>query len=312
MPEELVQTVRQLAPRTFENLIFDLLQASGMMNLTWRTPGPDGGRDIEGIALSQDASGYGMQQRWYIECKRYSTTIDWPTVWGKIAYADNQKADFLLLATNSNPSPQCETEIERWNANRRSLKVRVWRGYDLDRLFTLYPHVAAKYGLRDHTTNLSSAFLELASELMKIVQTAHVAHGLGRDAQPALEAGAAVSELFTHRLDDLKQYGHAIASTLPAGELGYDWVDSASELPQIEEVSLRALLSVFRFITGASQICIESSISGATFRAVAARFSLGATGKRTLEAIALWTTLDLTLPVPFDGAIHVSPKATSI
>jgi hypothetical protein len=229
---------------------------------------------------------------------------------GPLHYADNQQADFLLLATNSNPSPQCETEIERWNASRRNLKVRVWRGYDLDRLFTLYPNVAVKYGLRDQAY-LGSAFLELAVELMKFVQTAYVAHGLSCDFEPALEAAAAVSELLTQRLDDLKQYGRSVASTLTAGGPGYDWVDSASELPDFEEISLRALLSVFRVITGASQIHAESSMSGATFHAVVPRFPLEGTGKRTLEAVALWTNLDVTLPVPYDGAIHVRPRVTS-
>jgi hypothetical protein len=94
-----------LSPYQFENLTYDLLQAAGLKRLVWRTPGSDGGRDIEGLYTAIDFSSYHYTQKWYIECKRYSSSIDWPTVWNKIAYADARKVDFLLLVTNSNPSP---------------------------------------------------------------------------------------------------------------------------------------------------------------------------------------------------------------
>jgi Restriction endonuclease len=302
-----LQGVAQMTARSFENLVFDLLQASGMMNLTWRTPGPDGGRDIEGITSSQDASGYSTHQRWYIECKRYTRSIGWPTVWEKIGYAENQNANFLLLVTNSNPSPRCETEISQWNAGRRSLKVRVWRGYDLDRLFTVYPSVAAKYGLRAEIAHLRSGLIELASELMKIVQSAYAAHGLARDVQPALEAAAALSELLSLRLDDLRRYGHVVAS-VPVDKSCYEWADSGPALAKFEEVSARAVLSVFRYLTAASSVQVETHASGATFRAVAPRFPVAGAARRTLEVVTLWTTLDITIPADPNETIHVSPR----
>ena len=100
----------QLPPDQFENMTFDLLHAAGLKNLVWRTPGADGGRDIEGTFSAIDFSRHYQNQSWYIECKRYSNSIDWPTVWSKISYADVKGADFLLLVTNANPSPSCETE----------------------------------------------------------------------------------------------------------------------------------------------------------------------------------------------------------
>jgi Restriction endonuclease len=89
-----------LSPHQFENLTVDLLQVAGLKRLVWRTLGPDGGRDIEGFYTSIDFSNYYYTKRWYIECKRYSSSIDWPTVWNKIAYADARKANFLLFVTN--------------------------------------------------------------------------------------------------------------------------------------------------------------------------------------------------------------------
>src|ERR1700685_4468966 len=114
MSPSLLRTIDELPPREFENFAFDLLQMIGMTTVVWRTPGADGGRDIDATYHARDASGYVDRQRWFVECKRYATSIDWPTLWAKLAYADNEGADFLLLVTNSNPSPQCENQIAQW------------------------------------------------------------------------------------------------------------------------------------------------------------------------------------------------------
>src|SRR5258706_15282013 len=99
-----------LHERDFENLVFDLAIAAGLRNATWRTPGSDEGRDIEGELTTVDFSGHTSVQKWYIECKRYSSSVDWPTVWEKIAYADAHAADYLLVVTTSHLSPQCKNQ----------------------------------------------------------------------------------------------------------------------------------------------------------------------------------------------------------
>lgn len=144
-----------LSPDRFENLTFDLLQAAGLKNLVWRTPGADGGRDIEGVFSSVDFSKRHRTEKWYVECKRYSNSIDWPTVWNKISYAESTGADFLLLVTNNNPSPKCETEIENWNNSKKPVLVRIWRGYELEGILRNYPQIASKYGLLGKAVKLS-------------------------------------------------------------------------------------------------------------------------------------------------------------
>ena len=191
------RVIGDLTPIEFENFTYDLLQSSGMRHLVWRTPGPDGGRDVEGEVLQADLSGHTDTQRWYIECKRYSNSIDWPTVWKKIAYAESNQADFLLLVTNSNPSPQCETQIEKWNAEHRSVKLRVWRGYEIEGLLNAYPVLAAKYGLRQIDSTLVTDFLDLGFEISKISQSTYASYEFGTDVRPGLEASAALSELLS-------------------------------------------------------------------------------------------------------------------
>jgi hypothetical protein len=73
--------------------------------------------------------------------------LDWPTVRGKIAYAESNDADVLLVATTANPTPQCETEISKWNAAKRGPQIRFWRGYDLPNIVRGVPHIATIFGL---------------------------------------------------------------------------------------------------------------------------------------------------------------------
>jgi Restriction endonuclease len=75
----IVVGLKRLQPEQFENLTYDILLLSGVQNLRWRTPGTDGGRDLEGDLTTVDFSGETVKQRWYIECKRYAQSINWPT-----------------------------------------------------------------------------------------------------------------------------------------------------------------------------------------------------------------------------------------
>lgn len=138
-----------LSPTAFENLTFDLVRADAMENVHWRTPGADGGRDIECDQVTRDFSGHTRRSRWLIECKRYKASVSWPTVWEKVAYGDNSQADYLLLVTTSKFSTRCLDEIEKWNALDRRPAIRVWPGHEVAFRLFLQPSIAAKYGLID-------------------------------------------------------------------------------------------------------------------------------------------------------------------
>jgi hypothetical protein len=85
----MLSKLKTLTPQDFENLTYDLLMLAGIRNLVWRTPGSDGGRDLEGLYNRVDFADGVVSEVWYFECKRYQSAIDWPTVFGKIAYAAN-------------------------------------------------------------------------------------------------------------------------------------------------------------------------------------------------------------------------------
>jgi Restriction endonuclease len=86
-----VARLKRLHPEEFENLTYDILFLSGVQNLRWRTPSADGGRDLEGDVPIVDFSGETVRQRWYIECKRYAQSINWPTIYEKLTIAINHR-----------------------------------------------------------------------------------------------------------------------------------------------------------------------------------------------------------------------------
>ncbi|HTU10154.1 MAG TPA: restriction endonuclease [Allosphingosinicella sp.] len=282
-----------LSPTEFENLTYDLLQLMGINSLVWRTPGSDGGRDIEGVHRSVDFSGGVALERWYVECKRYGTSVDWPTLWKKLAYADAANADFLLLVTTSNPSPQAETEITKWNTQRGVVKLRVWRGYDLDRILGAHPSLTAKYGLRDSSQIVGPEFLPLAVAIMKISQANYVADAFETDFEPGLEAAAALSELVTFRLENLRQYGWFIAGTPCTAAPDYQWLDWTGPVGSWDDTGLRAVLTYFRYAVGGGSIRATTSDDGVELVSDAARCDLTAMAVATLRDVAIWSRAEL-------------------
>ncbi len=289
----ILDIISALSPSEFENLTYDCVRASGLRNLVWRTPGADGGRDIEGTASYRDVSGHECIQTWYVECKRYSTSLSWPLVYEKIAHADVQGADVLLVVTNSNPSPPCENEIARWNSAKRRPIIRFWRGYDLPALIRSHPAIAAAYGLSDSITQLHASLLPLSFLISKIVQGAHVATEFEVVPRSGLEAGACLSELLSQRLDDLDRFGRIV----PSGQLNsapaFEWLDWEGTVSGWEEVGARAMLAFLKIATGSSSVKVSACGAEATVTLTGAKFELTAQALADLETVAHWARMEV-------------------
>ncbi len=301
----MIKKLGKLTPSQFENLVFDLLQAAGFRQITWRTPGADGGRDIECVFHQPDATGHVDVQVWYVECKRYSSSVDWPTVWAKIAYAENAKAQYLLLATNNNPSPNCETEISKWNVSGRSLRIRTWRGYDFDRILSVYKHVAVKYGLLDTQIDQHAGLNGLVLYLMKITQSAYTTNAFGLTAVRDMEAAAAVSELISLRMDQLATYGRTVAAVHTEGALDFDWLEWDRPAQEWVTTEMRAFLASYRQIVASDDIMARVTDTGIMFTPKAARSVLNQTNLATLAEVALWSDVELQVLDQTSGTITV-------
>lgn len=293
MEEVILDKIGELNPFEFENFIFDCARAVGLKNVIWRTPGADGGRDIQGEAYSTDISGHELVQRWYIECKRYASSLDWPTVWNKIAYADVQGADVLLIATNSNPSPRCETEVEAWNSERRRPIVRFWRGYDLPAIVRAHPAIGASYGLIDEVALLQASTLPLAMLVSKIAQTAYAESAFESAITISLEAGAAIAELLSQALDNLQRYGRLKPGS-PASQIpNYDWLNATGTIGHWGELGLRAALSALMYVRRASKMDVRFDGEVAQVGLVEPKFNCSKAAERDIAIVSHWSTIEI-------------------
>lgn len=244
--QDIIDRVSRLTPTEFENLVFDVIRAMGFRNVVWRTPGSDGGRDIEGYLYSSDPTGFLQIQKWHIECKRYKSAINWPTIWEKLAHADGLGADILFVATNSAPSPKCESRIADWNSQRRRPAIRIWRGYNFPAMLRANLDIAVAHGIIERDSEPKGFGAALALELAKLIHSAHGAIEFGSGSKTAIEAASALAELLEHRLRDLDRYGRfqkgptLVQSSVP------DWLKIEGSPDETEEVSFRALSALMR------------------------------------------------------------------
>jgi len=303
-----------LSPTEFENLIFDLMTINGLKNVIWRTPGADGGRDIEGDEVSCDISGNIGLQKWYVECKRYSKSIDWPTLYGKIAYADNHNADFLLLCTTSNLSPNCKTEIDRWNHSRNLTKIRYWDGVEIDRRVNLNPLLVIKYGITDSEKITEASIFPLAQLTMKVVQASY---GLSSD-EPlkgsliaAIEFSAALAELISERTETSRSGEKIRWKKFKQKRDGYSWlsINAEVDLTECDCYALRAILCAVRYFARAATIDIIKPVMIADPEYFSGAFcfyrpliGLSTSAINAIQIILLWSNFEIELD---ETRVHV-------
>ncbi|MBO9696370.1 MAG: restriction endonuclease [Sphingopyxis sp.] len=293
MEAPILDRISSLSPSEFENLTYDCARASGLKNLVWRTPGADGGRDIEGVAYVRDITGFETVQRWYIECKRYASSVDWPTLYAKIAFADAHAADVLLLSTNSNPSPACESQITTWNEQKRRPAIRVWRGYELTNLIRGFSHIGVAYGLIDEPDRQQAALLPLSFLISKIVQGAYVATAFDSDPSSALETASALSELLSQRLADVEQYGRLTRGAESSRPPNFDWLSVTGDMQNWEDVSVRSALSFIKHQTGSKSVTADFSGSQVSLTLGDRRFPATSQSEKDLLTVCHWTALEI-------------------
>lgn len=289
---EILKRIGELDPTSFENLTVSLLRAAGFRNLVWRTPGADGGRDIEGMQTVTDLSGSDFIQKWYIECKRYSSSVDWPTMWKKVAYADSHAADFLLLVTNSQPSPQCESEIKSWNDGRRRPSIRVWRGYDLPRFLRLNEDVAIAHGIVERTLTTSSFAVELASVISGLAQAAHSAWAFEMSPEIPLVSATSLSELLHQRLQSISAHGRFVPGAKVRDLSDWPWLRVSGYVDRQEEVSFRAIVATIRHVMQAEKMVCIIDDDVVRISASSSKLTLNSSTEEFLSPVLCWALCD--------------------
>lgn len=246
------QKLLGLSPTAFENLTYDLLRSGDLTNVSWRTPGADGGRDIEGFYTERDPSGYTKRARWLIECKRYSSTVSWPVVWEKVAYGDSGDADVLLLATSSKFSTRCIDEIEKWNALNRRPAIRVWPVHELLFRLSLKIEIAQKYNLVSGLSGSAQSIADLAIHVARMTQAVMAGISANVTSPRHVYAATSLANLLHVRSIDLAEAGYVrISSGLLGSKLppAYVDVDAGLVTTLYDSVGLNCLLACLHVVT---------------------------------------------------------------
>ena len=134
-----------------EELLHGLLEAMGASSLTWRAgsvsgvTASDGGRDLDAVLDRPSPDGELDRQRWWVECKGRSETVERSAVQNAVLDASaNTDVDVLVVATNSRFSnPTRDWVSERTRSFPRPV-VKLWDRDRLDRLVRQYPTVVAR------------------------------------------------------------------------------------------------------------------------------------------------------------------------
>ena len=284
-----------LSPTEFENLVFDLLISRGMVNVVWRTPGPDGGRDIEAFTVQTDFSGAQSVSRWFIECKKYVGSLDWPTIYGKLAYADSMQAEYLLLCTTSKFTPAAISNVDLWNSSRRKLKIRLWPGQELEVQLKQHPDLRLKYGLSASLQTPGYSLVSLSLALSKSVASVYSELVFAEaKLSPMLQAAQAFSELLQRRMEDMNEGGRIrpLLSTVEKQLL--DGCSIQGVCKGIDEVGLRAFVAYLIALTREPVDIIAKREGECALVAKNDIFDLLHRYRDPFSAIALWSDFEFT------------------
>ena len=295
----MLDKIKQLTSQEFENFILDILVTIGLRNAIWRTPGRDGGRDIEGVYFVTDLSGYKQQQKWYIECKKYNTTVGWPTIHEKLSYANVYSADFLLIVTTSSVTPQANDAINQWNISHDRPQIRVWEGYKIVHIVQQMPSICIKYGLSSNTKDIAVSFLSLSKIIQKFVLASYSESVFKNINLFSLQASAAMADLSERRMGQIEESGQWQVDKTRSCDL-YCWskYEDDININGYDRYALRAVLCAYRSMTKSSIVRLSRDVNGYVVVSSDGKRNLSDGHRRDLCSIAFWGNFDIN----FDGS----------
>lgn len=130
----------------FEELCYELISAmNDYKNLTWRKGGGDSGRDLEAILMRKNPDGFTeSSEKWFFECKKYSSGINVGDINVKISWASAEKADCLVFMSNSYLTNQCREYCKKEMDNHK-LKIIEWTYMTFRGILFNYPGICEQY-----------------------------------------------------------------------------------------------------------------------------------------------------------------------
>lgn len=140
-----------ITPEEFEKLIYFLLDEMGMKNIEWRKGGEgisatDGGRDLECEFYNLYPDGTMRKERWWVEVKYRSKTLQTSKVQEVILNALGvPELDVIIIVTNTSISNKARDWIKNLSQQAHPKRVIIWEGHQMERLICSHPTIIYKF-----------------------------------------------------------------------------------------------------------------------------------------------------------------------
>ena len=126
----------------------------------WRQGGADNGRDIEAYLTVNNNFIGPYEERYFIECKKYSKGVPPNELNSKVAWADAEKPQHLIFMISSYLTNNARDWLDKIRKNK-SYKIHVLEGKHLKKMISLHQKLIEKYFIDDVHLNLLNDSIKL-------------------------------------------------------------------------------------------------------------------------------------------------------
>jgi tetratricopeptide (TPR) repeat protein len=143
--QEWQRLVSDLNPIVFEELCYRIVRSLGYENVNWIGGSADGGRDIEGEKTRLEEGGVtSYVEKYWFECKCYSSSIPWKAICEKIHSAKISGIDKFVILSNMGLSPDAQNKINLF-CETEKMRIFAWCGFHFLDLLFQFPDLCAIY-----------------------------------------------------------------------------------------------------------------------------------------------------------------------
>jgi tetratricopeptide (TPR) repeat protein len=136
--------ILSLSPEEFEELCYDIISSLGYVNLDWRKGGGDKGKDITAEKHELKAGIETITEKWYFQCKRYSSGISVTDISSAIDWAIADKANFLVFMSNSHLTNGCKEFVDQKNKEGKT-QILQFTDKKFQSLLFRFPQIISSY-----------------------------------------------------------------------------------------------------------------------------------------------------------------------
>jgi len=175
--------------KLFEELCWELIDLEGFQNLEWRGDTHDKGRDLQADYIIQDPANKTRTEKWWFQCKRYSSSINLSDMGNAFDHAESENIDVFVIMSTSTLTNTFQEMIEKWNEK----KIKPFQTLN-------YNYKSVEKLVKDHIQDITN--LEKYFDLNRDIEK--VREELSRKEQQQIEEAYQLKEELDEKIDAIK------------------------------------------------------------------------------------------------------------